>query len=156
MSIAESVHDLCAREGVAYEIVTHSPTVSSARSAQKAHVPGDKVAKSVVLEDEHGYVMAVIPASHHLDLLALRQELDRKLDLTAEGSLVDLFKDCAPGAIPPLGPLYGMDTVVDRTLAESQDVYFEGGDHASLIHVSGSDFLRLIANSRQRFISHHL
>ena len=156
MPIAASVHDYLGRHRVPYSTVTHSPTHDSARSAQAAHVSGDRVAKCVLLEDDNGYVMAIMPASHKLDLQAIRREFNRTFGLATERELIELFKDCEPGAIPPLGRAYGIDMVVDRSLADIPDVYFEAGDHSSLIHVSGRDFLKLMADAPRRHISHHL
>jgi Ala-tRNA(Pro) deacylase len=156
MSVAISVQEYLLKEHIPYDVVVHSPTWDSARSAQAAHVSGDWLAKSVMLEDEDGYVMAVIPASHRLDLLAVRQELNRELGLSTEHTLASLFKDCAPGAIPPLGSAYGIDTVVERMLTRAPEVYLEGGDHCSLVHLKGQEFQRVIASSLQRHISHRL
>jgi Ala-tRNA(Pro) deacylase len=38
----------------------------------------------------------------------------------------------------------------------SQDVYFEAGDHEALVHVTGEDFLRLMADAPRGEISHHV
>ena len=156
MSIPASVHDYLDREGVQYEVIVHTPTRDAAHTAEAVRVPGDRLAKSVVLEDDSGYVMAIIPASHKLDLQAIGRELSRELVLANERELASLFEDCEPGAVPPLGRAYGIDVVVDRNLADTPDVYFEAGDHLSVIHVSGRDFRRLMANSLERNISHHL
>jgi Ala-tRNA(Pro) deacylase len=156
MSIPASIHDYLDREGVQYEVIAHSATRDASHTAQAARVPGDRLAKSVVLEDDSGYLMAIIPASHRLDLQALGRELSRDLVLASERELAHLFGDCEPGAVPPLGRAYGIDMVVDRNLADTPDVYFEAGDHLSVIHVSGQDFRRLMADSLQRNISHHL
>jgi len=156
MTIPVSIQKYLDRLGVRYEVIGHSPTSDAAHTAQAAHVPGDRLAKSIVLEDDSGYLMAVIPTSHRLDLHAIDQELGRELGLAGERALQDLFEDCEPGAVPPLGQAYGIDVVVDRSLEDIPDVYFEGGDHRSLIHVSGPDFRRLMASSLQRHISHHL
>lgn len=156
MSIATSVRDFLGREGVQYNTIVHSPTRDSARSAQAAHVSGDRLAKCVLLEDDNGYVMAIMPASHKLDMQAVHRELNRECELATERELIELFKDCEPGAIPPLGRAYGIDMVVDQSLADTPDVYFEAGDHLSLIHVSGRDFLKLTADAPRRHISHHL
>lgn len=156
MTIPASVHDYLDREGVQYDVILHTATRDAARTAQAARVPGDRLAKSVVLEDESGYVMAIIPASHKLDLQAIGRELSRELVLANERELADLFGDCEPGAVPALGRAYGIDVVVDRNLSDTPDVYFEAGDHLSVIHVSGRDFRRLMANSLERNISHHL
>jgi Ala-tRNA(Pro) deacylase len=156
MTIAVSVQDRLAREGVPYNIITHEHTRDSAHSAQAARVPGDRLAKCVMLGDDSGYVMAVIPTTHKVDLGAVHRELSRELGLATERELTDLFKDCEPGAIPPLGSAYGIDVVLDHNLADAPDVYFEAGDHTSLIHVSGRDFLKLMGNSLHRHISYHI
>ena len=156
MGIAASVQDYLTREHVQFDTITHAHTRDSARTAQSASVPGDRVAKCVLLEDDNGYLMAVIPATHRVDLGAIHKELNRELGLATERELADLFKDCEPGAIPPLGQAYGIDMVVDRSLVDTPDVYFEAGDHRSLIHVSGGDFLKLVADSPQRSISRHV
>lgn len=157
MSIATSVQVYLERHRVRYGVLLHSPTSNAAHTAQAAHVPGDRLAKCVVLEDENGYVMAVLPASHKLDVEALGRELHRDgLTLASERELADLFSDCERGAIPPLGPAYHIETILDRSLGEAPQVYFEAGDHRSLVHVSGSDFHRLLGDVPQRSISHHL
>ena len=156
MTIAASVEDFLTREGVQYDTIVHAHTRDSAHSAQAAHVPGDRVAKCVMLEDDNGYLMAVIPATHRLDLRALHLELNRELGLATEREEVELFKDCEPGALPPLGPAYGIDMVLEQSLLDEPDLYFESGDHTALIHVSGPDFLKLTAGWPRRHISHHV
>jgi Ala-tRNA(Pro) deacylase len=155
MSIATSVQNYLLREQILYDVVAHYPTWDSAHTAQAAGVSGERLAKAIMLEDENGYLMAVIPASHKLDLEAMRSELDRKLDLSNEHTIALLFEDCAPGAIPPLASAYGVDSVVDKTLADIPDVYLEAGDHRSLIHLRCKEFQKVIADSAQRRISHH-
>jgi Ala-tRNA(Pro) deacylase len=59
-----------------------------------------------------------------------------------------LFLDCEPGAVPALGRAYGLNVVVDDSLAQEPDVYFEAGDHASLVHISGPSFQKLMADAR--------
>ena len=155
MTIAASVYDYLSHEGIRYDMLLHPNTQDSAHSAQAAHVPGDRLAKCVVLEDENGYLMAVLPASHRLDLQAVREELNRPVELATEREIIALFSDCEPGAVPPLAPAYGFDAVVDQSLGDLPDVYFEAGDHESLVHVSGSDFMRLMSDAPHRHISHH-
>jgi len=42
-----------------------------------------------------------------------------------------------------------METVVDNTIAEQPDIYFEAGDHEQLIHVSAEVFQYLMGDSVQ-------
>jgi len=155
MTIAASVQDCLVREGVHYEMITHERTPDSNHSAQVAHIPGDRLAKCVMLEDDKGFLMAVVPASHKVDLGAVRRQLNRELGLATDRELVELFKDCEPGALPPLGLAYGIDAILDQSLVDAPDIYFEAGDHQALVHVSGSEFLKLMANAPRSQISHH-
>lgn len=156
MSIATSVRSYLARSGVTYDTLQHVPTTDSMHSAQAAHIPGDLLAKCVVLEDEKGFLMAIIPATHKVDLGALHRGLDRNLGLATDRALIELFKDCEPGAVPPLGPAYGIETILDESLLGAPDIYFEGGDHQALVHLRGSEFLRLMADVPRAHISHHV
>ena len=65
-----------------------------------------------------------------------------------EEQIETLFIDCEPGSVPALGAAYGLNVVVDDSLAQQPDIYFDGGDHANLIHVSGINFQKLVANAR--------
>ncbi|HDL85873.1 MAG TPA: YbaK/EbsC family protein, partial [Candidatus Acetothermia bacterium] len=64
--------------------------------------------------------------------------------LATEEEISALFPDCDTGAIPPVGAAYGLKTVVDESLEGHEDVYFEGGDHRSLVHLSGAEFHQLM------------
>ena len=150
MAIASSISDYLAEHDVAYDILTHAHTATSGESAQASHVPGARLAKSVVLEDEQGYIMVILPASRRVDLGELHRQLKRNLGLATEGELGKLFADCEIGALPALGPAYGMETVVDTAIAEQPDIYFEAGDHEQLVHVSAEVFQTLLGDSTRQ------
>ncbi|MDY6978704.1 MAG: YbaK/EbsC family protein [Pseudomonadota bacterium] len=141
-------------KGVDYELLHHAFVTGSLRTAAKAHVPGRQFAKPVVLKDERGYLVAVVPASHKLDLDELNRSLNRKLRMATEKEIADLFDDCSRGAIPPIAEAYGYDTAVDESLEASPDVYFEAGDHAELVHVTGDDFRYMMHGARHGHFSH--
>lgn len=155
MSIARRVLDHLATQRVEYDVVAHPPAWSSQETAAKAHIPGQCLAKSVVLEDDAGYLLAVIPADSHVDLALLHHMTHRRLGLASEYELAALFDDCDLGAIPPLGTLYGLETLVDDSLAEQPDVYFEAGDHEQLIHVSAEVFDTLTSGAGHSSFSRH-
>lgn len=138
MGIAKRLSDHLANAGVAYDVVTHPRTPSSSRTAQAAHVTGERVAKTVVLHDDRGYLLAVVPSTHRVELDALRGVLNRRLSLATEGEIAKLFGDCDVGAVPPVGAAYGIDVVLDESLATQPDVYLEAGDHESLLHVAAA------------------
>ncbi len=156
MAIAASLQRCLIRNGIRYDVVSHTPTSNSMETAQAAHVPGDRLAKSVVLRDEDGYLMAVLPATHRLELGRLYHQLKRPLGLATERELAPLFKDCEAGAIPPVGSAYGMAVIVDDSLMEQPEVYFEGGDHCEVVKVDSKDFYRLVGGAAHGRFSHHI
>lgn len=144
MSIAATVQTRLSEAGVEYEIIEHPRTSNSTHTAEAAHVPGASLAKSVVLEDGEKYLLAVVPATHSVDLGALHRRFGHVIGLASEEQIGRLFADCEPGAVPPFGQVYGIETILDEAFVDAEDVYFEGGDHRALVHVNGSDFLKLM------------
>ena len=147
MGMAERLRSFLDSQGIQYEVLPHPHTSTSLETARAAHVPGDRIAKSVVLEDEQGYVMAILPASRRVSLDALERQLHRKLTLASEEELSGLFGDCELGAVPPVADPYGMPAVIDDSLWNLTDVYFEAGDHEDLVHLSGKAFQEIQAHA---------
>jgi Ala-tRNA(Pro) deacylase len=145
MSIAKTVDYALALTRVDYEVLRHHHTSTSLAAARTAHVDPGSLAKAVVLKDSIGPLLAVVSASARLDLDKLRKTLRRPtLDFLPEDELDQLFFDCDKGAIPPLGPDYRVPTVVDKRLRDTDDVYFEAGDHEDLVHVDQTSFRTLM------------
>lgn len=144
MAMSLTLQKFLAQHGIAYEVLPHPYTVTSMNTASSARVPGDKLAKPVILEDEQGYIMAVIPANRHVKIGEIRHMLKRNIGLATESELQQLFPDCDLGAVPPIGQAYGMETIVDDSLIQAGDIYFEAGDHEDVIHIKGAAFRRLM------------
>lgn len=116
--------------GIAFEVLTHEPTFSAQRMAQAVHVCGDNVAKTVLLKADGQFVLAVLPATHQIHLEMAREALAAHLvELAPENELVSVFPDCERGALPPFGSQYGLETLVDASLAEDDEIVFEGNAH---------------------------
>jgi Ala-tRNA(Pro) deacylase len=142
-------------QGIGYDLVGHEPTMSSIRTAEAGHIPGDCLAKGIVLRSDDGYMLAVLPASHHIQLSDLKVELGREVHLATEPEIGQVFRDCDRGAIPPVGACYGLNVIIDDSIARQPDLYFEGGDHATLVHMSGSEFARLNPQAQHGSFSAH-
>jgi Ala-tRNA(Pro) deacylase len=156
MSIAHTVERFLEDHQVAYEVVQHPRSLSSTRTAASAHVPGDRLAKTILLEDDGEYLVAVVPATHRLDLGKLHHRFHRFVGLAVDQEVNEVFKDCAAGAVPPVGAAYGIKTLVDDSLIEQPDVYFEAGDHEALIHVTIDQFNKLMAGAEHGHFSYHV
>ncbi len=156
MAIAMTLEQYLSDQGVEYDTVRHSHTFSSMDTAHAAHVPGDQLAKAVVLQDKEGYLLAVLPATHKLELGMLQNQLQRDMALAPERDVGELFKDCEFGAVPPVGSAYGVDTVCDDALMEAEQVFMEAGDHERLVRMSGANFRKLMARAAHGHFSYHI
>ena len=148
MAIARRLRWYLESRGVRYELLTHPRSSTSLETARSAQVPSDALAKPVLLEDERGYVLALVPASRRVALRALDEQLHRALELATEEEIGRLFGDCELGAMPPFGTAYGIPTVIDDSLLGRPDVYFEAGDHQQIVHLSGEAFRALFPEAR--------
>lgn len=157
MSIAHTVLSYLEQRQVPFEVVKHAHTVSSLRTADKADIQASRLAKAVLLEDdlEHNhYLLAVVPATHRVEVEAVSRRVGRPMHLATEEDAAGLFADCEAGAIPPLGAAYGVETVWEDSLMEQPVLYFEAGDHESLVRVRAKDFIQLLPDSRHGQFSH--
>ena len=156
MAISLTLLEYLEWEGVDYELVPHPFVAGSLQTAQQAHISGEQLAKCVVVEDNSGYLMTVLPATHHVDLNKLNDVTNRHLNFASEKEINDLFDDCSKGAIPPLPEAFGCKGIMDKSLNACDEVYLEAGDHTELVHLNGDDFKYLMANTDQATFSHHL
>lgn len=155
MSMARTLARFLAEQDISFDLVSHPHSYTSLETAQASHISGERLAKAVLLEDDDGYVVAVLPANYHLDMKELHQQLGRRLHLAPEPELAGVFEDCELGAVPPVGSAYGIPTVVDDQLAEQTEVFFDAGDHEQLVHVSGEMFVSMLGDAQFGHFSRH-
>jgi len=155
MTIANTVQSYLQDHHVDFELVPHQPAGTSSETAQAAHVPGAKLAKAVVVEDqENHYAMVVVPATEQVHLGELRQELGETVALATEDTIARMFADCDTGSVPPFGQAYGVDVLLDDDLLECDRVYAESGDRGALIALAGDDFRQLMQAARHGHYGH--
>lgn len=148
MGIAATLAQYLLDRDVAYELVPHPHTETALASAAASGLPADGVVKAVVLKGADGFMLALLPASRRIEFDELRQVLGTGVDIAGEEQIETLFPDCEPGSVPALGAAYGLDVVVDDSLARQQDLYIEGGDHAHLVQISGTSFRKLMEGAQ--------
>jgi Ala-tRNA(Pro) deacylase len=148
MSIAPKLRHYLDAQRIDYEVLEHRPTVTAMQNAEACQIPAERLAKAVLLDTPDDYILAVLPSNRRIGLADLRTEVGEKPQLADEVEVARIFDDCAVGAVPPVGFGYGVITIVDDSLSEQPDIYFEGGDHVSLIHMEQPEFARLIEPAR--------
>ncbi len=158
MAIATKLENYLRQREVEYKLVTHPRSEYSMETAEKAHVHGDALAKGVLVKDEDGYVLVVLPSDYHVELESLHKLLGQEVEMVDEANLTEVFNDCELGAIPPVGMAYGVKTIWDpaSSLGRQDEVFFEAGDHQSLVRVTGVQFHELMAPAERGKFSHHI
>jgi Ala-tRNA(Pro) deacylase len=143
MSLTPRLQKMLSDEFVWYRLQPYHDAVDAQHVAAAAHVPGDVVAKTVMLRDGDGaFLMLVLPAPCALDLAAVRRSTGRpNLRLAREAEFAPLFPDCAVGAMPPFGSLYGLPLLADACLLDGQQIAFRGGTHDTLVRVRSDDWV---------------
>lgn len=158
MAIAPKLENYLGQREVEYKLVTHPRSEYSMDTAEKAHVHGDALAKGVLVKDDDGYVLVVLPSDYHVELETLHKLLGQEVEMVDEANLAEVFNDCELGAIPPVGMAYGVKTIWDpaSSLGRQDEIFFEAGDHQSLVRVTGVQFHELMAPAERGKFSHHI
>ena len=147
--------EFLSENNVDFELHTHPSAYAAQDVAFKAGVPGRLFAKTVLVKLDGKMAMAVLPADSKVDFHLLRETAGAEtITLAVEDEFEELFPDCEPGAVPPLGPAYQIETFLDEAITSLANVYFEAGDHEHLVHISGNDFKTLLSGVRHGHYSH--
>lgn len=129
---------------VKYVSLRHSAAYTAQEIAASAHIPGKDLAKTVVVKLDGKMAMAVLPASYRVDFDGLKQAAGvKRVELATEAEFKGMFPDCEPGAMPPFGNLYGLDTFADESLRQDEEIAFNAGSHTELVRLAYNDFERL-------------
>jgi Ala-tRNA(Pro) deacylase len=145
MAISQRLKAFLDGAKVKYTAARHPVVYTAQEIAAAQHIPGRQLAKCVLVKTDRGPVLAVLPASHLIDLPRLKALLRVKaLSLAKEADIKALFPDVEVGAMSPFGNLYGVPVAVDRPLGESEQIAFNAGSHADTVKMRYVDFARLV------------
>jgi len=130
---------------VPYRAIPHRPAYTAMEAAQSMHVPGQDMAKTVIVDLDGRLAMAVVPGTKHVSLARLEKATGAShARIAHEGEFRFDFPDCEVGAMPPFGNLFNMEVLVDRQLTEDAEIVFNGGDHSEAVRMTYQDFERLV------------
>lgn len=142
---AKKLKEFLDREKVKYVSLIHSPAYTAQEVAASAHIRGQEVAKTVIVELDGKMAMAVLPANRKVVLQDLREVTGSdQVKFASEEEFRERFPECETGAMPPFGNLYGMDVYVAEGLAQNQEIAFNAGSHTEVIRMAYQDFERLV------------
>jgi Ala-tRNA(Pro) deacylase len=145
MPLPERLRSFLDSHHAEYTVSVHPKAFTAREVAVAEHLPAREVAKTVVVFGDAEYRIVVVPASKLVDFQELRTALGlSQVRMATEDELAKLFPDCELGAMPPLGPLYGLPVYLDSSVAGAPIVAFNAGSHREVIHMPTAEFRRLV------------
>jgi len=127
-----------------YQLHSHEPAGRSADLAQVLRVPLRRLVKPVLVRADGTLTMVLVPADVRLSLDALRRALSAtRLELAPERSFARCFPRCEPGAIPPVGHLFGLNAYALPLFDGERSVYFCAGSRCESVEMPFAEFRRL-------------
>lgn len=121
---------------IAYEVLPHHRAVTGIEEALLLGLKADEVLKTVILDTAGRHVALVLPSGERLDMGLVRTAVgDPDARLANEAEIEHDFFGFELGALPPIAPLLGVETIVDPTVLDHEEVIFAAGTQTESMKV---------------------
>ena len=138
-----------------YRVSHHDTAYTAQDLAMAEHLPGRRVIKPVLVQADGQFVLCALPACYRVDLEELREQIPAKdVRLADERLLTNVFPDCEVGAVPPVGRIYGMLTLMDESVTADDHVTFQAGTHSDSVTMSLAEYRRIAQPEIAHFARH--
>ncbi len=155
MSVSARLQSYLRDSKVPFQVVHHPLAYTAQEVAASEHIPGQKLAKVVILKAGDGLAMLALPAPARVDFGKTAAALGvKEVRLAREDEFAESFPDCEVGAMPPFGNLYSVPVYVDATLARDEEIVFQAGSHTDTIAMTYREYERLV-QPRVGDFTHH-
>jgi len=139
------------QKGYMHEVLPQAATGNLIDMANNINVRLQNVARSVLLSDSNsGLLLAILPASHCLDIAALGRQLHRKFTPADPAAIELIFPDYDAGHLPPFSPTTLLPCIIDDSLADQDQIYFPT-DSMQFVRMANEDFYDLLDNAWHGF-----
>jgi Ala-tRNA(Pro) deacylase len=144
MAMLARLQHLLEEHHVPYCVMPHAETFTARGTVEALCMPGEAMAKSVIVKTGGRYLMLVLPADERVDLAKVAALLGANtVRLATEEEMRALFPDCEIGAMPPFGDLYDLEEWVDHAMIQKREIVCEAGTHREAITLRTGDFMAL-------------
>ncbi len=127
-----------------YQLHQHAPVDRSAELAEALRVPLRRLVKPVLVRVDGTPALVLAPADVRLALDALRRALAAKrVELAPVRALARCFPRCEPGAIPPVGHLFGLNAYALPLFDSDRSIFFSAGIRSESVEMPFAEFRRL-------------
>lgn len=133
-----------ARHDVEYEVHPHTQAFTALGVAEAEGVDPHTVAKVVAVTTPDGHrALMVLETTDRLDLRKAARVLRAdSVRLLTEPELGTLAPTCEIGAMPAIGPLFGVDMLADHAVHDDRDISFNAGSHRCSVRVERAGWER--------------
>jgi Ala-tRNA(Pro) deacylase len=133
-----------ASHDVEYEVHEHRQAFTARGVANAEGVDPHTFAKVVGARTADGRdVLLVVETTDHVDLRKAAHALGAdEVHLLSEAAMTDLAPDCEAGALPAVGPLFGLPMLADRGLHDQEAISFNAGSHRASVRVDRAGWER--------------
>ena len=123
--------------GIEHEVHTHPGAFTARATADAEGVDARTFAKVVGVATADGrQVLLVLDATDRVDLRNARRALETdEVRLLSEVELAAVAPDCEAGALPAVGPLFGLPMYADFAVRDDPEISFNAGTHRSSVRV---------------------
>ena len=139
----DTLVELLRAEDVDFELIHHDAVSTSAEAATVRGTELRSGAKAMLVKTKTGFVLAVLAADRRVDWKRLGSLVGDKGARFANDEELRAATGLGKGAVPPVGALFGLPTIYDRSLLDVDSVNFNAGSHTDSIAMSRADLIRI-------------
>ncbi|TNV75467.1 hypothetical protein FGO68_gene14657 [Halteria grandinella] len=145
----QKIEALLQEKGIDYKLLIHEPVLTSKAAAEIRGVPLSSGAKAMLLKDNSKadsmlFTLAVMSASKKFSWKLVKKLLKVKNMRFATPEEVYTVTGCLPGAVPPFGSVFGIGTILDRSLrAQGETINFNCGLRTHSVRMRFEDYYAL-------------
>lgn len=140
--ILKKIKKLLDKKNIQYKLKHHEPVYTS---EQAAKVRGDKLeqgAKAIIMKTKNDFIFAVISGAKKIDSKKLKKIVKSKNLSFVDKEKVKEF-GLESGSVPPFGSIIGLQTYVDKSLTENEEIAFNAGSLTDSIKMRLKDYLKV-------------
>jgi Ala-tRNA(Pro) deacylase len=142
-AVHQKLVELLRAGGADFRLTHHDPVMTSAEAATVRGTDLRSGAKAMLVKTKAGFVLAVLAADRKVNWKLLAPLVGDKGARFANDEELQQATGLTKGAVPPLGVLFGLRTIYDRSLLEVESVNFNAGTHRDSVTMARDDLIRI-------------
>jgi Ala-tRNA(Pro) deacylase len=160
MAVPKKIINFLDKEKVKYEVIEHRKVFTAYDKAATLKIDEKVSVKTLavkIIPPSKEVILVSIPANKNLDKDKLKKKINLKrkkegeksvknIDFVTEKWLKANLKGVKPGAIPPFGNLWKLNSFIDKSLFNNPKIVLNSGDNSFSIKISPKKLEKNIPN----------